>query len=693
MTEACPWKERKGVWPGRTLTMVRFDEKICRHLDEAITREWLETNGLGGYSSSTIAGLNTRRYHGLLVAATKPPVGRAVLLSKLEETLVIDGRRYDLSANQYLDAIHPRGYQHQTGFRLDPFPVSTYEAEGLVVEKSVFMVQGENTAVIQYDFLERTGDSAARQPSNAHCSFEVRPLIAFRDYHSLRRENDALDARLHTESALTTTIKPYGDLPALHFAHDDAQLDAQAFWYHSFAYLAERARGFDFTEDLFSPFALKFELKGRTRLSIIASTERREVKRANDYRQTEIERRRQVVSLAPAVESELVPALFAAADQFIVARGQQKTIIAGYHWFSDWGRDTMIALPGLTLTTNRPEIARSILSEFSRHVDQGMLPNRFPDAGEPPEYNTVDATLWYFEAIRAFLAYTDDEDFVRSELYGTLLEIIEWHVRGTRFNIHLDTDGLLYSGEEGVQLTWMDAKVGDWVVTPRRGKAVEIQALWYNALRIMEHLAERFGDHLNRKRCLLMAESARRSFDPLFWNEEAGCLYDVVDRERLDASVRPNQIFAVSLHHSMLSAEKSRRVVETVERKLLTPYGLRSLAADEPPYRARYEGDSLSRDGSYHQGTVWGWLMGPFITAYLKVNHRSLESRTRAVGWLAQFQEHLSEAGLGQVSEIFDAEAPHTPRGCIAQAWSVAELLRAAVEDIYTLAPPARNWS
>ncbi len=678
--------------------MIRFDERTCRELEEAVTREWLETNGLGGYSSSTIAGLNTRRYHGLLVAATKPPVGRAVMLSKLEETLVVSGQRFDLSANQYPGAIHPQGYQYQTGFRLDPFPVFTYEVEGIIIEKSVFMLHGENTTVIQYEFRRKDGDTeetseASRLPPPAsRLLLELRPLIAFRDYHSMGHENGALDARVRSEEGLVS-VRPYPDYPALHLAHDAGELEAAGFWYRNFEYREERARGFDFTEDLFNPFVLKCDLNGRKQLNVVASTERREARRAGEYRETEIARRQQVVGLAPAADGELVPALAAAADQFIVARGEEKTVIAGYHWFSDWGRDTMIALPGLTLATNRPGIARSILSEFARHVDQGMLPNRFPDAGERPEYNTVDATLWYFEAVRALLRYTSGEEFVRTKLYDVLVRIVDWHVRGTRYNIHVDADGLLHSGEEGVQLTWMDAKVGDWVVTPRRGLAVEIQALWYNALRIMEELARKFCDEVNRSQYEMMAERARESFNRQFWNEAGGCLYDVVDGESRDASVRPNQIFAVSLAHSILSPERAAQVVSTVERELLTPYGLRSLAPGDAQYRARYEGDSWSRDGAYHQGTVWAWLMGPFITAYLKVNDRSPESRARAGQWLMKFQEHLSQAGLGQVSEIFDADPPHTPRGCVAQAWSVAELLRAAVEDVYSTEPAAKAQS
>ena len=660
--------------------MIQFNREVCGDVAAALRREWLETNGLGGFSSSTIIGLNTRRYHGLLVAAIKPPVGRIVMLSKLEETLFIDGRGYELSANQYPGTVHPQGYKYQTGFRLDPYPVFTYEVEGLIVEKSVLMVQAENTVVIQYQIRPKAADTANSQQLTADCFLELRPLIAFRDYHSLIHENAALNPQVQTESNLVT-IAPYTGSPSLHFAHNADELNGQGFWYRNFEYQEERERGFDFTEDLFSPFALKFDLSQHSQVSLIASTERREVSRADEYRRAEIERRARIVESAPT-KDELVEALAAAADQFIVARGRQKSIIAGYHWFSDWGRDTMIALPGLTLRTNRAGVARSILLEFARHIDRGMLPNRFPDAGETPEYNTVDATLWFFEAVRSLLEHTGDEEFVRANIYDVLVGIIAWHVRGTRYNIHVDTDGLLYSGEEGQQLTWMDAKVGDWVVTPRKGKPVEIQALWYNALCVMKALAGRFGDEANGALYEEMAERASASFNKLFWNEEAGCLYDVVDKEMLDASLRPNQIFAVSLPYSMLNGERARRVVEVVERDLLTPYGLRTLSPRDPQYRGRYEGDSLSRDGAYHQGTVWAWLMGPFITAYTKAHEGEREALERASLWLGAFHSHLSEAGLGQISEIFDGDEPHAPKGCVAQAWSVAELLRVAVKDV-----------
>lgn len=619
------------------MTVIRFDETICRNLQVASKREWLETNGIGGFASSTIIGLNTRRYHGLLVAATKPPVGRMVLLSKLEETIVIDGQRYELPVNRYPGVVHPQGYLHLKEFRKDPFPVFVYELEGRQLEKSISMVQGENSVVIQYEL----------SGAPAGCTLELRPLIAFRDYHGTTHENGALDPRLEIE-ADSVKIAPYRGLPPLYVIHSGGEVRPEGHWYRDFEYDAERERGLDYREDLFNPFVLTFNLAHTPRLTLTASTERSPGKSRKG--------------------EAAVSILDRAADQFIVRRGDRSTVIAGYHWFSDWGRDTMIALPGLTLAAGRPEVAKSILCGFAAYVDRGMLPNRFPDAGETPEYNTADATLWYFEAVRALLAYTGDYEFVRSQLYDVLADIISWHERGTRYGIHVDSDGLLMAGEPGVQLTWMDAKIGDWVVTPRHGKPVEIQALWYNALRIMESLASD-GSHYKE-----LADRAQDSFLEQFWN--AGSLHDVVNGDMRDPSIRPNQIFAVSLFHKILPAEKARSVVETVQQHLLTPYGLRSLAPGDPRYRGRYEGDPVSRDSAYHQGTVWPWLMGPFITAYLEVNGHSREARKQAEEWLRVFHQYIENEGAGQIPEVFDGDAPQRPGGCIAQAWSVAELLR-----------------
>ncbi len=660
--------------------MIQFKQETCGDLGAALTREWLETNGLGGFASSTIVGLNTRRYHGLLVAATKPPVGRLVLLSKLEETLFVDGQPFDLSANRYSGAVHPQGFRYLKQFRLDPFPVFTYEVEGLEIEKTVFMVQAENSTVVHYELKNNN-----RRESPKNLWLEIRPLIAFRDYHSTTHENGAINAAV-AESHGLATVTPYQGLPSLHMAHNAVEVRKAGDWYRNFEYDAERERGLDFSEDLFNPLVLGFDLRLSRQASVIASTEKRDVASVAEYRQAAITRHRNAIVSSP-IEDSFAQTLAASADQYIVSRGDQKTVIAGYHWFSDWGRDTMIALPGLTLPTGKHEVARSILRTFAKHVNQGMLPNRFPDAGETPEYNTVDATLWFFEAARAFLEYTGDLEFVRAELYPVFADIIGWHARGTRYGIKVDPSGLLASGEPGVQLTWMDAKVGDWVVTPRRGKPVEIQALWYNALCIMEDLARRFGDEAEQKRYRGMATVAKWSFNRLFWNEKDACLYDVVNGGPPDSSIRPNQTFAVSLTHGMLSPERAKSVVTKVREHLLTPYGLRSLAPSDPQFRGRYTGGPAERDGAYHQGTVWPWLIGPFITAYVKVNEGSPEARSQAAEWLRPLQDHLSDGGLGHISEIFDGDPPHRPCGCIAQAWSVGEVLRAYVEDVKGIKP------
>jgi predicted glycogen debranching enzyme len=647
--------------------MIRFDETVCGNLEAALRREWLETNGLGGFASSTIVGLNTRRYHGLLVAATRPPLGRMVLLSKLEETLVVDGRRYDLAANRYPGVVHPQGYRYLKEFRQDPFPVFVYQIGRLEIEKSVFMVHGQNATVIQYQLRGEIPET---------CLLELRPLIAFRDYHATTHENGALDARFEIDGD-SVTLSPYPGLPALHLAHSGAGVQPAGYWYRNFEYDAERERGLDYQEDLFNPLVLLFDLHHGAHAAVAASTEAQSARAAADLRAAEVARRQSLLTAVPPGEP-LIAMLARAADQFIAERGTQSTVIAGYHWFGDWGRDTMIALPGLTLATGRHELAKSILRAFAAHADQGMLPNRFPEAGQTPEYNTVDAALWFFEAVRALTAETGDYEFVRTELYAVLSDIIAWHERGTRYGIHADTDGLLQAGEPGVQLTWMDAKIGDWVVTPRQGKPVEIQALWYNALCVMEDLARRYGFDLQAGHYRDAADRARQSFGRAFWNETAGCLYDVIHGDARDASIRPNQIFAVSLFHKMLPPERARAVVETVERYLLTPYGLRTLAPSDPRYQGRYEGDRFRRDSAYHQGTVWPWLMGPFITAYLSVHGGSAEARGRVSQWLEEFRRYMEQEGVGQIPEVFDGDTPQRAGGCIAQAWSVAELLRVA---------------
>ena len=654
--------------------MICFPAEICRDLSAATSREWLETNGLGGFASSTITGLNTRRYHGLLTAATKPPVGRFVLLSKLEETLVINGDRFDLSANQFPGVVHPRGFEFLTEFRLDPFPTFTYRVGELTLEKSLFMVHGENTTVVQYSASGVSADT----------KLEIRPLIAFRDFHSTTHENGSINGDVEIQDG-RVCVTPYQSLPSLHLAHNAQSVDQTHDWYRNFEYEAERHRGLDFREDLFHPLTLTFDLSANPIAVVIASTQTHNARQATTLEKQERSRRNKLVAASP-VNDEFVESLTAAADQFIAKRGSLKTIIAGYHWFGDWGRDTMISLPGLTLTTGKYDVARSILLEFAKFVDRGMLPNIFPDAGDTPEYNTVDATLWYFHAIRQYGEFTGDYETIERDFYPVLADIIEWHVKGTRYGIRVDDDGLLLAGEPGVQLTWMDAKIGDWVVTPRTGKPVEIQALWYNALRTMEQLAGKFRDKKRQSAYKAMADKLSDNFGQ-FWNQDTNCLYDVINGDLRDGSVRPNQVFAVSLPFPLIEAERAKAVVGKIETELLTPYGLRTLSSHDANYIGHYAGDPRTRDSAYHQGTVWPWLMGPFVTAYLNVHGRSRETLEQVSTWLKPLKQHLGAAGLGSISEIFWGDPPYAPCGCIAQAWSVAETLRVVASEVHGLRP------
>lgn len=646
--------------------MIEYDAGACENLENAKDLEWLETNSLGGYASSTITGLNTRRYHALLMAAVNPPAGRAALLSKLEETLIVDGASFDISVNRYWgdsgSVIHPQGHLLQTGFRLDPWPVFTWRAGNVELEKEICMIDGENTVVVRYRVIERP-------PDCRDLRLRIRPLVSYRDYHSLTRENASIDGTF-SESPGTISIRPYPDLPGLHFSHDAESVSATGYWYRNFEYEAERERGLDFSEDLFNHFQLECDLTARSDAALIVSTAMHLISEAPALLDRERARRVEIADSVPG--DGFRRDLTSAARQFIVSRGEQQTVIAGYHWFADWGRDTMIALPGLT--AGLPDTARSILLEFSNHVSRGMLPNRFVESGEEPEYNTVDATLWYFEAVRRYLDVTRDENFIRERIYPVLRDIVDHHLSGTRYGIHCDVDGLIQAGVPGVQLTWMDARIGDFVVTPRTGKAVEIQALWYNALKVMERLAAAFGS--GSEQYASLAARVKTSFNDIFWNDVTGCLYDVIDGENRDASIRPNQILAVSLKHDILNDRYAKRVFETVRDHLLTPCGLRTLSPTDPKYRGRYGGDIASRDGAYHQGTVWPWLMGPFIDAHFRLFGVSESTRDGARQWLAGIERHLQQAGLGQISEVFDGDAPHRPGGCIAQAWSVAEILR-----------------
>ena len=660
--------------------MLSLSKSVMADLETARSREWIITNGIGGYASSTVSGIHTRRYHGLLVAATRPPVGRLVMLSKLEDSVIVDGCRVELSTNHYAGGtVHPEGYRYLGDFALDPFPLFTYSGAGFTLTKSIFMVQGSNTVVIEYNLISRDRKSDLQ--------LEVRPLIAFRDYHATTHENASLDRTL-TKTFGCVRLQPYHDLPAMFLAHDADTVVEDGMWYRNFEFAEERARDLDFIEDLFNPLMFRTSLSfERTRFTIIASTEMHAVADVAGLRRAVLrgDALAQEHGRGTAPSSEPVATLVRAAQQFIVARPPFQTVVAGYHWFSDWGRDTMIALPGLLLSTNQPSAAKEILLEFLKHVDGGMLPNRFPDQGETPEYNTVDATLWFFEAIWQYLDFYKDAvekeavwHLVETNFYPVLKDIVELHLSGTRYGIHADNEGFLWAGDGSTQLTWMDAKVGNIAITPRAGRPVEIQALWYNALKTIEEFAREFNDLAAADRYAAVAAELKERFPVVFWNEAAQCLFDVVGNSSADASIRPNQVIAIGLRHSLIEGDQARAILAVAERELLTPYGLRTLSRTHPDYRGRYEGDVWGRDSAYHQGTVWPWLTGPFFAAKLRFSEDKSAVIAQVEGWLQRFSSHFSEAGIGQVSEIFDGDAPHHPRGCIAQAWSVSELLRLA---------------
>jgi len=629
------------------------------------SREWLVSNGIGGFASSTVVGCNTRRYHALLCAATAPPLGRMVLVNKADETLQIGGRIFELGCNQYPGAIHPAGYQFLHEFQIDPLPRWIYHVAGAKIQKTLWMPHGENRTVVRYDLLEGNG-----------VTLSVRPFVTGRDYHGTHRYNPDFQTQIECE-AQHVRLAPYENCPPIVWS-SDGDFHPGGAWYYSFEYEIERERGLDFSEDAYCPGAWNWKLSSGQSAHFVIACKDSDLEVAAASRETELVRLQQ---LQPETDDEKVRPFIArlslAADQFIARREDGlHTILAGYPWFSDWGRDTMIALPGLCLTTKRYDLARSILRAFAGAMSQGMIPNRFPDVGDTPDYNTVDATLWFFHAIAQYVETSGDAGILDT-LYEPLRDSIDWHLRGTRYGIGADeSDGMLRSGESGTQLTWMDAKVGDWVVTPRVGKPVEIQALWFNALKTMMHFAQMRGDNAAKELCGEWSRKIKANFANAFWNADEGALFDCIDGDFKDGAIRPNQIFAVSLPHRLLSADLEKRVVATVQRNLLTPYGLRSLSPRDSRYRGIYIGDQTARDGAYHQGTVWGWLIGPFLSAYLRVNRNSQAAQAQTLEWLQPLRAHLDEAGLGSISEIFDGDAPHTPRGCFAQAWSVAEPLR-----------------
>lgn len=708
---------------------MRFGKSEWSSFDRGIEREWLLTNGIGGFASSTIIGANSRRYHGLLVASLEPPVARHLILSQLHETVVINGQVTSLSSFSTGNYIN-MGYLFQASFELDPLPVFTYSFRDILIEKTVALVYGENTVVIHYRI--RTGNDDAE--------VKVAPLVNFRDHHG---DSSKHHMRFTQKSGSShTVIQPYDTdiriLIGCSGSSSSGNIDSgrrnsencdsnssdgsiryeavDGCWFEGVYYPVERERGLHAFEDHYIPGIFRIEAKagsdtnfyfvctaGREGFSASAgqagcntgnhadgyeglhSGRYMDVGRYMDagYGREAIEaEKKRIESLTAGCRDDFHRALVRSADHFIVYRRStgSKTIIAGYPWFTDWGRDTMISLPGLTLTTGRYEDAADILETYSRYVRYGLVPNMFPDGGGEPAYNTVDAALWYFEAIYKYLRKTGNTDLIKTRLYDSMLQIIDSYINGTLHGIRMDEDMLIAAGSEDTQLTWMDAKAGDTVFTPRHGKAVEINALWYNALKVMEHVSEMLGYDAGKYGRI--ADGVKESFAGVFWYEEGRYLYDVVNGDTRDKRVRPNQILAVSLSYPVIEGPMARQVVEKVWKELYTAYGLRTLSSDSEEYRGRYAGDVYQRDSAYHQGTVWPWLIGHFISAFSRTFGREPFYADMPAKFIEPFIDHLQHACLGSISEIFDGEEPLTPRGCIAQAWSVAEVLRAYTEHV-----------
>jgi predicted glycogen debranching enzyme len=653
--------------------------------ERLLTKEWLVTNGLGGYASGTISGIPTRRYHGLLVAALPAPFGRMMMLNHLSEQLRLpDGQVIRFGGQEWVGGHVELERSSLVEFRLvGGLPVWVFQLDDMLIEKRLVLAHHQNTVYLSYRIAR--GEGTIR--------LKLRPAVYFRPHES--SVNSPLDAD-YTLSAVNDRceLSAGSQLPTLrlNLHGQNRAFTIEGNRMSDVAYRIERSRGYEAAGELWTPGYFRVDLSPGSSATLVASTESWDSIQAippDVAFQAEYGRRERLLTQAgPAVCDDVAAELVLAADQFVItpasryleavlgaASGDElRSVIAGYHWFTDWGRDTMISLEGLTLTTGRHHEAGCILRTFARYVRDGLIPNYFPDGKTEGVYHTADATLWFFHALDRYVECSEDRSTLKT-LLPILREIVERHVHGTRFGIGVDPDdGLLRQGQEGYQLTWMDAKVGDWVVTPRRGKAVEINGLWYNALKLLEGWVREEHGVADAQPLAELAERVRVSFNQRFWNDDLGYLFDVVDGESGDDSAcRPNQILAISLRHPVLDPSRWQSVMDVVKERLVTPVGLRSLAPGHPNYKSYYDGDLRTRDAAYHQGTVWAWLIGPFLDAWLKVNP---DDRVGAKQWLTGFVPHLGEACIGSISEVFDADEPFTPRGCIAQAWSVAEVLR-----------------
>jgi predicted glycogen debranching enzyme len=640
-----------------------LNDNIPDH-ENALTKEWIITNGIGGYASSTIIGTNTRRYHGLLIAATNPPTGRKLMVCKVEETISQNHTQTMLSTNQYVNTVYPEGYYYVKGFTRMPLPTTLFRAGEAELSKTVFMVYNSNTTVVEYS-----------NASTVPFRLRLDPLYAVRDYHSLLRENSDYHYFVKNDGQ-KHSILAYAGAETLYFKHTKGQYTANPRWNKNILYNIEKQRGQDFTEDLFSAGTVECQLNPGETMHLVFSLDENKINQDPvELKAMEIER---LSALVPStIHNKFLADLIVASDQFIVHRKSTEnySIIAGYHWFTDWGRDSMIALRGLCIATGKQKEARSVITTFLNVLKHGIIPNRFPDyEADEPEYHTMDATLWLFIAIYEYDLRFKDTPFLNN-VYSKLSEILQHHMAGTKHNIHVTEKGFICGGTFGLPLTWMDAKIGDHVFTPRIGCPVEINALWYNALKIHSYVLKRIGKKPDEK-VLEITSRVENNFENSFWNENS-YLNDLISEEgQAEESIRPNQIYVVSLPFSLLPKEKEKMVVENVNQYLLTDYGLRTLDPNHPEFKPDYSGDVWSRDAAYHQGTVWPFLLPEYFTAYLKVNNYSETAKAGVVNSLRFLKDHFyHDQCLHGISEIFDGLNPASGKGCMNQAWSVSNLI------------------
>lgn len=655
---------------------MKFGKGYWKTFALGIEREWVITNGAGAYCGSSIIGANTRKHHGLLIASLKAPIERYLILSKIDECIKINNNTYSFATNQKAGGCNDEGQLYLQRFIYEEVPTFIYQAEECFVKKTIAFEFEKNTVSIGYDIINGSKDTI----------FTIKPLFSYRSHHDRSERAEIKYDMCIDGRTLHLTPKQNKNLDIKFYVSDGDYAERIQYddrYAIDLEYQTEINTGMSCIDNQFTPYDINITLKPfeKKRVSVICSIEQNFEKDAFVTINKFINRIKSLKEQS-GYKDELVNQLVQAADQFIVKRESTgyKTILAGYPWFSDWGRDTMIALQGLTLVTKRFNDAKGILRTFAKYINNGLVPNMFPDEGLEPLYNTVDASMWYFYSVYKYLEYTNDYDFIKEEIYPKLEEIINAYKNGTDFSIYMEDDGLIHAGGGFDQVTWMDVRVGEWVVTPRHGKPVEINALWYNALKVMEMLSSRFNK--DNKEYSELAEKVKLSFREKFWNNEKKCLYDVIDNDIKDDKVRPNQIWAVSLPFTMLPIEQEKEIVNTVISELYSSYGLRSLSPNDAEYKGVYKGKLHDRDAAYHQGTVWAFPLGGLITAYVKVNNHSQESKEYARMLLEPIEDHLRDGCVGSIAEIFDGNEPHISRGCYAQAWSVGEILRAYVEDI-----------